>query len=77
MPDDENGHGTNVAGIIAARAGNGIGIEGAAPGAKVLAIRVLDERNNGNTDLEAAGIDAAVARGAHVINISVNPSSTS
>ena len=75
-PDDENGHGTNVAGIIAARAGNGKGIEGAAPGAKVLVIRVLDARNNGNTDVEAAGIDAAVARGAHVISISINPSAS-
>ena len=39
----------------------------------MLAIRVLDASNSGNTDSEAAGIDAAVARGAHVINISVNP----
>ncbi len=73
VPNDENGHGTNVAGIIAARAGNHIGVQGAAPGATVLAIRVLDERNSGNTGVEAAGIDAAVARGADVINISVNP----
>lgn len=73
-PDDENGHGTNIAGIIAARAGNGKGIEGAAPGAKLLVIRVLNATNSGNTDLEAAGIDAAVARGADVINISINPS---
>jgi subtilisin family serine protease len=72
-PDDENGHGTNVAGIIAARTGNGIGVASAAPGAKVLAIRVLDAANRGNTDVEAAGIDAAVAAGADVINISINP----
>lgn len=72
IPADQEGHGTNVAGIIAARAGNSIGIRGAAPGARVLAIRVLDAQKRGTTDQEAAGIDAAVARGAQVINLSVS-----
>jgi thermitase len=71
-PNDQEGHGTNVAGIIVAHEGNGIGIEGAAPGAKVLAIRALDANNRGTTDQEAAGIDAAVARGAQVINLSLS-----
>ncbi|HUR86164.1 MAG TPA: S8 family serine peptidase [Solirubrobacteraceae bacterium] len=71
-PNDQNGHGTNVAGIIVARKGNGLGIEGAAPGAKALAIRVLDAGNRGNTEQEAAGIDAAVAAGAQVINLSLS-----
>jgi subtilisin family serine protease len=71
-PNDQHGHGTNVAGIIVAHRGNGIGIEGAAPGAKVLAIRVLDARNSGTTDQEAAGIDAAVAAGAQIINLSLS-----
>ena len=71
-PEDQHGHGTNVAGIIAARQGNGIGIAGAAPNATILAIRVLDAQNSGNTDQEAAGIDAAVAGGAHVINLSLS-----
>lgn len=71
-PNDENGHGTNVAGIIVGRANNGIGITGAAPSAKVLAVRVLDAANRGNTLQEAAGIDAAVAAGAQVINLSLS-----
>jgi subtilisin family serine protease len=71
-PGDLHGHGTNVAGIIVARADNGIGIVGGAPGAKVLAIRVLDANNAGSTDKVAAGIDAAVAGGAQVINLSLS-----
>ena len=73
IPNDEHGHGTNVAGIIGARAGNGIGLDGAAPGVKILAIRVLNENNAGNTEQEAAGVNAAVAGGAQVINLSLSP----
>ena len=72
-PDDQHGHGTNVAGIIVAHAGNGVGVEGAAPGAKVLSIRVLDAQKRGSSDQEIAGINAAVESGAQVINLSLNP----
>lgn len=75
IPDDEHGHGTNVAGIIAAGARNGIGIKGAAPGTKVLAIRVLDGQNRGPSTALIAGINAAVAAGVDVINLSLNPGS--
>lgn len=71
--DDQNGHGTNVAGIIVAHANNTVGIEGVAPGAKVLAIRVLDAQMHGSISQEIAGIDAAIAAGADVINLSLNP----
>src|SRR4051794_41295580 len=46
-PQDENGHGTHVTGIVAADAGNGKGIEGVAPGAQVMPIRVLDKNGEG------------------------------
>lgn len=72
VPHDQHGHGTNVAGIIAARTGNGIGIASVAPAARILAIRILDANNSGDTDQEAAGIDAAVSEGAHVINLSLS-----
>lgn len=75
-PDDEHGHGTNVAGIIVAGDRNGIGIKGAAPGTTVLAIRVLDGHNRGHSTALVAGINAAVAAGADVINLALNPAPT-
>jgi subtilisin family serine protease len=70
-PQDENDHGTHVTGIIAADAGNGKGIEGVAPGAMVMPIRVLDKGGNGTGDVVAKGIDYAVAHHADVINLSL------
>jgi subtilisin family serine protease len=72
-PQDGEGHGTHVAGIVAANTNNGIGVEGVAPGAKVLVVRVLDNSGAGNTDDVAAGIDWAVDHGADVINLSLGP----
>jgi hypothetical protein len=70
-PQDENGHGTHVTGIIAAVAGNGKGIEGVAPGAQVMPIRVLNKKGEGSGDVVAKGIDYAVAHHADVINLSL------
>jgi subtilisin family serine protease len=70
-PQDENGHGTHVTGIIAAAAGNGKGIEGVAPDASVMPIRVLDKEGEGTTENVAKGIDYAVAHHADVINLSL------
>jgi subtilisin family serine protease len=70
-PQDENGHGTHVSGIVAADEGNGKGIEGVAPGASVMPIRVLDKKGEGTTENVAKGIDYAVAHHADVINLSL------
>lgn len=69
-PQDENGHGTHVAGIVAAATNNGIGVAGVAPAAKLLPVRVLDEDANGTGDI-AAGIRYAADHGADVINMSL------
>ncbi len=70
-PADDEGHGTHVAGIIAARI-NGTGVVGLAPEATLLPVKVLDAHRGGNTDTVAEGIRFALAHGADVINVSVN-----
>jgi subtilisin family serine protease len=70
-PADDEGHGTHVAGIIAARA-DGEGVVGLAPGAVLMPVKVLDDTRAGNTDTLAEGIRYALAHGAQVINVSAN-----
>ncbi|MFG3494520.1 type VII secretion-associated serine protease mycosin [Streptomyces sp. NPDC047928] len=67
---DEVGHGTKVAGIIAARPRKGTGFVGLAPEATIIPIRQNDEKNSGTSNTMADAIDHAIAKGAHVINIS-------
>ncbi|MEU0404613.1 type VII secretion-associated serine protease mycosin [Streptomyces sp. NPDC006197] len=68
---DEVGHGTKVAGIIAARPRKGTGFVGLAPEATIIPIRQNDEKNSGKSDTMAQAITYAVDKaGADVINIS-------
>ena len=55
-PRDDNGHGTHVAGIIAAE-DNNIGVVGVAPGTHIWSIKALDANGSGNTANIIAGID--------------------
>lgn len=69
-PDDDNAHGTHVAGIVAAE-NNGIGMVGVAPKCKVIPIKVLDASGNGNLSDVAKGIQAAMDLGADIITMSL------
>ncbi|MFF9146452.1 type VII secretion-associated serine protease mycosin [Streptomyces sp. NPDC014861] len=67
---DTVGHGTKVAGIIAARPAGGTGFVGLAPDATIIPIQQNDADGNGTTTTLAAAIRHAIAKKAHVINIS-------
>jgi subtilisin family serine protease len=71
-PNDQNGHGTHVAGTIAAL-DNDRGVVGVAAGAFVVAVRVLDKRGSGTLSGVIAGIDYVAANGVagDVANLSV------
>jgi subtilisin family serine protease len=61
-PNDANGHGTHVAGTIAA-INNNEGVIGVAAGARVVAVRVLDRRGSGSYSQVIAGVDYVGANG--------------
>ena len=67
---DRQGHGTHCAGIAAA-SGDGQGIVGAAPDARVLAVKVLGDGGSGLSTWIAAGIRYAADQGADVISMSL------
>lgn len=70
-PNDENGHGTHVAGTIAQRTNNGFGTAGAAFGCSIMPVRVLNKDGAGTFADIVDGIDFAVENGADVINLSL------
>ena len=75
-PDDEQGHGTFMAGLVAADTGNGEGVASVAPLAKIMPVRVLNSSGSGTPSVVSQGIDWAVDHGADIINLSLAVEST-
>ncbi len=69
-PRDDNGHGTHVAGIIAATANNNKGIAGTAPGVRLMALKAADGYGFLTTVTTVEAIHYAAANGAKVVNMS-------
>ncbi len=73
---DDNGHGTHVAGTVAAL-DNGIGVIGVAPGAQLYAIKVLNSSGSGTLSDIIEGIDFAISEQLDIINMSLGTSTDS
>jgi len=76
--DDDNGHGTHIAGIIGAK-NNDIGVMGVAAGATLVAVKVLDKDGNGELSavIEALGYVNIHGRAGDVVNLSIGEENTS
>jgi subtilisin family serine protease len=70
-PSDDVGHGTYTAGVAAASTDNGTGIAGICWGCKILPVKVLGSRGQGDDATIAAGIRWAVDQGARIISMSL------
>ncbi|HBW34085.1 S8 family serine peptidase [Desulfosporosinus sp. BICA1-9] len=70
---DDNGHGTQVASLIAGN-GQGLGLFGVAPEAKILPVKVFDSSGNGEVQSVQSGIRWAADHGAKIINLSMGSS---
>ena len=69
-PQDDNGHGTHVSGIIGAVGNNGIGVAGVMWNVKLMPLKFLDADGNGSTSDEISAIEFAITHGAKVMNAS-------
>ena len=76
-PEDENGHGTHVAGTIGARGNNGLGVTGVAWNTKLMPIRALNRAGSGTNAQITDAVNYAVTHGADVVNMSLGGSGSS
>lgn len=68
--EDGSGHGTAIAGIIAAM-DNGLGITGVAPGVDIYSARVLDDQNHASLSRVIAAVEWAMEKDVNIINLSL------
>jgi serine protease len=76
-PNDDNGHGTHVAGTIAQSTNNALGVAGIAFNSCLMPVKVLNSQGSGTYANVAAGIRYAVDNGAKIISLSLGGSSDS
>lgn len=74
---DDNGHGTHVTGIIAARANNNIGTSGVMWQAQIVPVKVMNSLGVGSSANISRGIHYAATQGADIINLSLGELSCS
>ena len=67
-PDDPNGHGTHVAGTVAAEIGNAAGVAGVAPNVEIMALRFLNTQGKGFTSDAIAALEYALDQGVEITN---------
>lgn len=68
-PEDDNGHGTHVAGIIGAAGNNGRGVSGVAWKTSLMAVKMLDSTGTGSTDQELAAYNWVLQKKKEGVNI--------
>lgn len=71
IPADDNGHGTQVAGIAAASTNNAVGIAGVCWACRIMPVKVMDASGVANYSDIAVGVLYAAQKGAKVINLSL------
>lgn len=76
-PMDDEGHGTHVAGIVAAEVNNNTSVAGLTPNAvSLMAVKVLDQSGAGSSQAVYNGIQYAIEQGADIINVSLEAQGT-
>ncbi len=76
-PNDDNGHGTHIAGTLAQSTNNALGVAGIAFGCSIMPVKVMDATGEGDYFAVSQGIYYAVRNGAKVISISLGASRAS
>jgi len=76
-PSDDNGHGTAVAGVAAAKGNDGIGTAGAAWNVAILPVKTMSSSGSGSYSAIASGINYSADNGAKIINLSLGGTASS